>query len=201
MSKKKEEEEDADVADTNNEEEEDDNHAEATEILTNLLQNHQALPTYDDAAPPAAGAEVASSSVTEGQQAAIQQMIQQLKLGGVALPNGATVATVADGGEQGEKKHAFWDTQVRRMRLREGGDKLVRCDEVSSYIAKTSTYTWKLYITVHLYSTDISHPLMICLFIIFICAYNIPSSPCSTQTRVPILMAKAFSIINQKTKK
>ena len=111
MSKQKEE-EDADVADTNNEEEEDDNHAEATEILTNLLQNHQALPTYDDA-PPAAGAEVASWSVTEGQQAAIQQMIQQLKLGGVALPNGATVATVADGGEQGEKKHAFWDTQVR----------------------------------------------------------------------------------------
>ena len=126
MSKKKEE-EDADVADTNNEEEEDDNHAEATEILTNLLQNHQALPTYDDAAPPAAGVEVASSSVTEGQQAAIQQMIQQLKLGGVALPNGATVAAVAHGGEQGEKKHAFWDTQVRRMRLREGGDKLVRC--------------------------------------------------------------------------
>ena len=119
MSKQKEE-EDADVADTNNEEEEDDNHAEATEILTNLLQNHQALPTYDDAAPPAAGVEGASSSVTEGQQAAIQQMIQQLKLGGVALPNGATVAAVANGGEQGEKKHAFWDTQVRRMRLREG---------------------------------------------------------------------------------
>ena len=135
MSKKKEE-EDADVADTNNEEEEDNNHDEATEILTNLLQNHQALPTYDDAAPPAAGAEgLASSSVTEGQQAAIQQMMQQLKLGGVALPNGATVAAVADGGEQGEKKHAFWDTQVR-MRLREGGDKLVRCDEVSYYIAK-----------------------------------------------------------------
>ena len=116
MSKKKEEEEDADTADKNNEEEEN-NHDEAAEILTNLLQNHQALPTYDgstDNVNGAAGVEGASSSVTEGQQAAIQQMMQQLKLGGVALPNGATVTAVTDGGEQqGEKKHAFWDTQVR----------------------------------------------------------------------------------------
>ena len=115
MSKKKEEDEDADTADKNNEEAEENNHDEAAEILTNLLQNHQALPTYDGStgnANGAAGVEGASSSVTEGQQAAIQQMMQQLKLGGVALPNGATVT--ADGGEQqGEKKHAFWDTQVR----------------------------------------------------------------------------------------
>lgn len=78
---------------------------EATEILNNILHNHGGNDNGDNdiaAALNLTNGGDNNTQVGEAQQAAIQQMIQQLKLGGhVAVP--------ADG-EQ-EKKHAFWDTQ------------------------------------------------------------------------------------------
>eukprot|EP00571_Detonula_confervacea_P003580 CAMPEP_0172313478 /NCGR_PEP_ID=MMETSP1058-20130122/20264_1 /TAXON_ID=83371 /ORGANISM="Detonula confervacea, Strain CCMP 353" /LENGTH=488 /DNA_ID=CAMNT_0013027135 /DNA_START=44 /DNA_END=1506 /DNA_ORIENTATION=- len=74
---------------------------EAAEILSTLLQN-QVATTSDGNDNAAAAASGGDTQVGEAQQAAIQQMIQQLTLGGhVAMP--------ADGDQ--EKKHAFWDTQ------------------------------------------------------------------------------------------
>ena len=100
------------VADTG--EVEGNGHDEAAEILTNLLQN-QSLTSANNAAAAAGGAAVVEAAnvaaggggntqVAEAQQAAIQQMMLQLKLGGVP---GAE--------NEGERKHAFWDTQVRRI--------------------------------------------------------------------------------------
>lgn len=102
----------------------DDGHEEAAEILANLLQNQAAISTNAaGAAVDAAGASTstgtgsAAAAVTttttssgggsggNAQEAAIQQMLQHLKLGGaVALPSD---------GDDAERKHAFWDTQVR----------------------------------------------------------------------------------------
>ena len=85
-----------------------DGHEEAAEILANLVQNQAAYPSSKDGtnANAAAAMTTKSSGNSSAQDAAIQQMLQQLKLGGaVALPS--------DGGGDAEKKHAFWDTQVR----------------------------------------------------------------------------------------
>ena len=100
----------------------DDDHGEAAEILTDLLQNGQIIPasangdnadagrtdTSSGATEAAAAACRENTQVGEAQQAAIQQMMQHLKLGGVALPSASA---------DQEKRHAFWDTQVR-MHLR-----------------------------------------------------------------------------------
>lgn len=102
----------------------DDGHEEAAETLANLLQNQAAISTNVAGAAPnadgstgtctgtggAAAATTTTPSVGGGgggnaQEAAIQQMLQHLKLGGaVALPSD---------GDDAERKHAFWDTQVR----------------------------------------------------------------------------------------
>lgn len=78
----------------------DEGHDEAAEIINNLLQN-QVVP--GGAAADASGS---NTQVGEAQQAAIQQMMQQLKLGGMTLPN-----AVADAEGSDDTKHAFWDTQ------------------------------------------------------------------------------------------
>jgi hypothetical protein len=91
-------------------------HEDAAEILTNLLQNQAATTAGDNGngqqAAATAGGKGCTTQVGEAQQAAIQQMMQQLKLGGVSLPNAAAEAAGGATGDQ-EKKHAFWDTQVR----------------------------------------------------------------------------------------
>lgn len=97
----------------------DEGHEEAAEILANLLQNQAVVPSTNadgtTAIAAAAGGEdvrvgAAGLTTTTGSgdnpEAVIQQMLQQLKLGGaVALPS--------EGGIDAERKHhAFWDTQV-----------------------------------------------------------------------------------------
>ena len=85
-----------------------DGHEEAAEILANLVQNQAAYTSSKNGTNADAAAAMAtkSSGNNSAQDAAIQQMLQQLKLGGAA-------ALPSDGGGDAEKKHAFWDTQVR----------------------------------------------------------------------------------------
>jgi len=83
---------------------------EAVEMLQTLLNNQGGVTsgTTSDASSAAAN----TSQVGEAQQAAIEQMMQNLKLQGT-LPNATETAAVAE-----EKKHAFWDTQVRERLYR-----------------------------------------------------------------------------------
>mmetsp|Transcript_7173 Transcript_7173/g.17840 ORF Transcript_7173/g.17840 Transcript_7173/m.17840 type:complete len:533 (+) Transcript_7173:171-1769(+) len=105
----------------------DDDHGEAAEILTDLLQNGQIIPasangdnadagrtdTSSGATEAAAAACRENTQVGEAQQAAIQQMMQHLKLGGVALPSASA---------DQEKRHAFWDTQPMLINTDENDD-------------------------------------------------------------------------------
>ena len=111
MPKKEDEKKPAAAADasSNGDDNADETHEEAADILTNLLANQGATGTGGAAATTSGG----NTQVGEAQQAAIQQMMQQLKLGGV-LPGANGVA----GGED-EKRHAFWDTQVRYCNITE----------------------------------------------------------------------------------
>jgi len=73
---------------------------EAVEMLQELLNNQGGVSGTSDVS-----ADANNSQVGEAQQAAIEQMMQNLKLQGT-LPNATEAAAVAE-----EKKHAFWDTQ------------------------------------------------------------------------------------------
>ena len=78
----------------------DDETQEAAEILTDLLAN-QSLSTNN------------ATQVGEAQNAALQQLIN----GNNNVLNEQSVRALLDamgGAEEGEKKHVFWDTQVRR---------------------------------------------------------------------------------------
>ena len=104
----------------------DDNHEEATEILSDLLRNQAAAgaagmgpspqPSASATEPPAGSNSTEGTQVGEAQQAAMQQMMSQLAMQGVnvqAIDASSLVAAAASpSGKAGDKKHAFWDTQV-----------------------------------------------------------------------------------------
>jgi len=104
----------ADGAEDRNVETTVDNHEEATEILSDLLQNQTpAGASAVNIPPPQSNANDENTQVGEAQQAAIQQMMAQLALQGVNLQaiDPSTGAVVSAAGNEEEKKHAFWDTQ------------------------------------------------------------------------------------------
>lgn len=80
----------------------DDETQEAAEILTDLLAN-QSLSTNN------------ATQVGEAQNAALQQLINGNNNNNVLNEQSVRALLDAMGGaEEGEKKHVFWDTQVRR---------------------------------------------------------------------------------------
>ena len=116
------------VDDDVDEADDEDRHDEAAEILTNLIQNQVSLANTDQTnsgrSSSAAAAAFGGGQVGEAQQAAIQQLLQQEPS---AMLKQETMVAVLDAmrgdvakaqqaavdNSLGEKKHAFWDTQVR----------------------------------------------------------------------------------------
>ena len=125
----------------------DDNHEEATEILSDLLRNQAAAGAagmvVPSPQPPAAATDGGNSAegtqVGEAQQAAMQQMMSQLAMQGVnvqAIDTSSLLAGRAEAaGQSGDKKHAFWDTQVRLQlgSTRDGGVSFAMGDALTLY--------------------------------------------------------------------
>ena len=84
----------------------DDGHDDAADILTNLLQNQVSLSNTNTANNDALASAIGGGQVGEAQQAAVQQLLEAMR---------GDVTTQGDGADAGEKKHAFWDTQVRLL--------------------------------------------------------------------------------------
>jgi hypothetical protein len=88
----------------------DDRNEEAAEILTDLLSNQATVSRNDTN-----GSDV-KTQVGEAQQAALQQLIRQEPSGVLNEKSVRALLDAMGGGvvqDEGEKKHVFWDTQVR----------------------------------------------------------------------------------------